>query len=127
MTEDFAAALGLPRNRGEIVQSVVDGEAAARSGIEAGDVVVSVNGREVTPDQTLSFLVANIKPGTTVPVELIRDGKRRKLIKYSEGAEGATNPYLARMSERSSFYAGVRALFDNYFDLYGEDGGEEAS
>ena len=30
MSNDFAAALGLPRNRGEIVQSVVDGEAAAR-------------------------------------------------------------------------------------------------
>ena len=73
VTDDFAAALGLPRNRGEVVQSVVDGEAAARAGIEAGDVVISVDGKDVTPDQTLSFLVANIAPGTTVPVTLIRD------------------------------------------------------
>ncbi|MBD59341.1 MAG: protease [Citromicrobium sp.] len=79
VTDDFAAALGLPRNRGEVVQSVVDGEAAARAGIEAGDVVISVDGKDVTPDQTLSFLVANIAPGTTVPVTLIRDGKRRTI------------------------------------------------
>tara|TARA_B100000678_G_scaffold64447_1_gene52569 strand:- start:122 stop:1645 length:1524 start_codon:yes stop_codon:yes gene_type:complete len=77
VTDDFAAALGLPRNRGEVVQSVVDDEAAARAGIEPGDVVVAVNGRDVTPDQTLSFLVANVKPGTTIPITLIRDGKRR--------------------------------------------------
>ena len=79
VTDDFANALGLQRNRGELVQSVVEGEAAARAGIEAGDVVISVNGKDVTPDQTLSFLVANVKPGTTIPVTLIRDGKRRNL------------------------------------------------
>ena len=100
VTEDFAAALGLPRNRGEIVQSVVDGEAAARSGIEAGDVVVSVNGREVTPDQTLSFLVANIKPGTTVPVELIRDGKRRKL-----NVKVGTRPSAEELAQSQMFGA----------------------
>ena len=77
VTDDFAAALGLPRNRGEVVQSVVDDEAAARAGIEPGDVVIAVNGRDVTPDQTLSFLVANVKPGTTIPITLIRDGQRR--------------------------------------------------
>ncbi|GAB5348276.1 Do family serine endopeptidase [Alteriqipengyuania sp. 357] len=79
VTDDFAAALGLPRNRGELVQTVVDGEAAALAGIEPGDVVISVNGKEVTTDQTLSFLVANVAPGTTIPVTLIRDGKRRKV------------------------------------------------
>ena len=79
VTDDFAAALGLPRNRGEVVQSVVDGEAAAKAGIEAGDVVISVDGKNVTPDQTLSFLVANVKPGTTIPIKLIRDGKERTI------------------------------------------------
>ena len=77
VTDDFAAALGLPRNRGEVVQSVVEDEAAARAGIEPGDVVISVNGQDVTPDQTLSFLIANVAPGTTIPVTLIRDGERR--------------------------------------------------
>ena len=92
--------LVLLNNRGEIVQSVVDGEAAARSGIEAGDVVVSVNGREVTPDQTLSFLVANIKPGTTDPVELIRDGKRRKL-----NVKVGTRPSAEELAQSQMFGA----------------------
>lgn len=76
---DLAEALGLPRNRGEFVQSVVPGEAADRAGIRAGDVVTSVNGELITPERTLSFIVANIRPGTTIPVEINRNGQRRRL------------------------------------------------
>nr|WP_247711218.1 Do family serine endopeptidase [Qipengyuania vesicularis] len=79
VTDDLASSLGLPRNRGEIVQMVQPGEAAARAGIEAGDIVLSVNGRDVTPDQTLSYLVANIAPGTTIPVVVLRDGERQRI------------------------------------------------
>ncbi|WP_284124271.1 Do family serine endopeptidase [Parerythrobacter aestuarii] len=79
VTEDVAASLGLPKNRGEFVQTVVDGEAASKAGIRPGDIVTKINGKDVTPDQTLSFLIANISPGTTVPVEVYRDGSRRTL------------------------------------------------
>ena len=79
VTEDVASSLGLPRNRGEFVQTVVDGEAADRAGIRPGDIVMKIGGKDVTPDQTLSFLIANIAPGTSIPVELIRDGTRRTI------------------------------------------------
>ena len=77
VTEDLAASLGLPKNRGEIVQLVSPGEAADKGGVEAGDIVLRIDGKEVTPDQTLSFLVANIRPGTRIPIELLRNGERR--------------------------------------------------
>ncbi len=79
LTEDLADSLGLPKNRGEFIQSVVPGEGASKAGIQAGDVIVKVNGRAVTPDQTLSFLVANLPVGTKVPIELLRDGKTVKV------------------------------------------------
>jgi serine protease Do len=40
-------------------------------------VIVKVNNQDVTPDQTLSFIVANVAPGARIPIELIRDGKRQ--------------------------------------------------
>ncbi len=73
--EDVAAALGLPKDRGEIIQRVEAGQPAAAAGIKAGDVITKVNGKDVTPEQTLSFIVANIAPGNKVPIELVRDGK----------------------------------------------------
>lgn len=84
LTEDIASSLGLPKNRGEFIQRVEPGEGADKAGIEPGDVVVAVDGKEVTPDQTLSFIVANIEPGTSVPIELIRNGKRMT-VKASVG------------------------------------------
>lgn len=74
--EDLAASLGLPKRRGELVQSVEDTSPAGRAGIRAGDIVTKISGKEVTAEQTVSFLVANLQPGTTVPVEVLRDGKR---------------------------------------------------
>ncbi|WP_395395778.1 Do family serine endopeptidase [Novosphingobium sp. BL-8A] len=76
LNEDLADSLGLEHNKGEFIQSVVADGAAAKAGIQAGDVVVKVGGKEVTRDQSLSFLVANTAPGTKVPVELIRNGRR---------------------------------------------------
>lgn len=76
LSDDLAASLGLASNRGEFVQAVEPGQAAAKAGIQAGDVVVRVGGKEVTREQTLSYLVANTAPDTVIPIELIRDGKR---------------------------------------------------
>jgi len=76
MNDDLADSLGLERNRGEIAQIVVDDSPAERAGLRAGDIIVGVNGQEVTSDQTVSFLVANIDPGETVPIEVLRDGSR---------------------------------------------------
>ncbi len=77
MNDDLAEALGLPENRGEFIQSVQPGEPAEVAGIEAGDVVLRVDGKEVTPDQTLSFIVANIEPGRRINLDIVRDGERR--------------------------------------------------
>ena len=76
---DLADSLGLPQNRGEFVQAVEPDGPAERAGIRAGDVVTRVNGREVTNEQTLSFLIANVAPGQTVPVDLLREGERRRV------------------------------------------------
>ena len=77
VTGDIAAALGIPKDRGTLISRVEPGEAADKGGIKQGDVIVKVGTSEVNPDSTLSYLVANLKPGTRVPLELVRDGKRQ--------------------------------------------------
>ncbi|MGN6375424.1 MAG: Do family serine endopeptidase [Sphingomonas sp.] len=79
MTSDIAESLGLPNDTGEIINDVRPDGPAAKAGFQRGDVVTAVNGKEVTSDQTLSYLVANIPPGTRVPFEIIRNGKRMTL------------------------------------------------
>jgi serine protease Do len=77
--EDLADALGLEKNRGEFVARVVAGEGADKAGLKEGDIVLRVDGREVSPESTLSYIVANIKPGTRIPLDILREGKPMKL------------------------------------------------
>ena len=79
LTDDIADGLGVPKGRGTVVARVEPGQPAEKAGLKQGDVIVKVDGKDVTPDQTLSYLVANVKPGTRVPLELYRDGKRQTL------------------------------------------------
>ncbi len=74
--EDLAESLGLAKNSGEFIQGVEPGKGAEKAGIKAGDVIVSVNGQEVNPDQNLSSIVANQPIGAKVPIVLIRNGQR---------------------------------------------------
>lgn len=79
LNEDLADSLGIQQNRGEFVQAVEPGAAADKAGLKPGDVILSVNGKDVTPDQTLSYLVANIEPGSRITLGIVRDGTRRNV------------------------------------------------
>jgi serine protease Do len=74
--EDIASSLGLPKDRGEIVRTVQPGTPAAKAGIQQGDVIVSVGGKEVNPDETVSYLIANTPVRSRIPVVVIRNGRR---------------------------------------------------
>jgi serine protease Do len=79
MTPAIAASLGLPKDRGEIVAAVEPSGPARAAGLEQGDVVVKVAGQDVTPDTSLSYIVANTPIGSRVPIEVVRGGKRLTL------------------------------------------------
>jgi serine protease Do len=96
LDENLAPSLGLPKDSGEIVRSVVAGGPAARAGLVQGDVIVKVAGQQVTPDQTVSYLVANTPVGSRVPLEIIRAG-RRATVTVTVG-ERPTEEQLAKLS-----------------------------
>jgi serine protease Do len=77
LDEDLAPSLGLPKNSGELVRSLVPNGPAARGGLQQGDVIVLVNGHAVTPEETVSYLIANTPVGSRVPLQIIRGGKRQ--------------------------------------------------
>ena len=72
---DASAALGIPKNQGELIARVEPAGPAARAGLRVGDVVTRVNGQEVTPDQTLSRLVAAVAPGQSARLDVLRGGR----------------------------------------------------
>ncbi len=77
---DPAGYLGVQLERrrdggsGALVADVVPGSAAAKAGIEVGDVVVAVDGDPITGHAGLVATIRNLAPGEHVEVSLIRDG-----------------------------------------------------
>jgi serine protease Do len=96
LDESAANALGIEKNRGELVQSVTAGAGAARAGIQQGDVIITINNRPVTPDDSLSYIVSSLPAGTRVPIELIRKGQRRTVTAVV--GERPTDEEVARLT-----------------------------
>jgi serine protease Do len=79
VNERLADSLGIEKNKGEQVTNIVAGQPGEKSGLKEGDIVLKVNNIEVTPEKTLSYIVANTKPGTRIPLDILREGKATKL------------------------------------------------
>ncbi|MCS6997017.1 MAG: Do family serine endopeptidase [Casimicrobiaceae bacterium] len=75
VTRDLAEAFGLPRSQGALVSQVNKGSAAEKAGIKPGDVILKFNDRTVEESSDLPRLVTAVRPGTTVKVQLWRDGR----------------------------------------------------
>jgi serine protease Do len=64
---------GLKERKGALVKTVTPGSAASRAGLEPGDVIINYNGKAVQNRDDLVRMVVATKPGTSVPVRLLRD------------------------------------------------------
>jgi serine protease Do len=73
--EDF----GLKSRAGALVSVVAAGGPADKAGIKAGDVITEFNGRPVTNTSDLQKSVTATKPGTSVSVKVVRNGKEQSL------------------------------------------------
>jgi serine protease Do len=76
--EDYEE-FGLKSRSGAIVASVLAGGAASKAGIEPGDVIVQYNGRPVPSSDELVKMVVVTKPGTSVPVKVLRNKQEKTL------------------------------------------------
>jgi serine protease Do len=63
---------GLKSRAGAVVGSVEPGGAADKGGVRPGDVIIEYNGRPVTTTNELVKMVTATKPGTTVPLKVMR-------------------------------------------------------
>jgi serine protease Do len=79
ITPALAQALGRTDGNGALVASLEPGGPAERAGVRPGDVITQFNGQPVESGRDLSRAVAAIKPGSQVPVTVIRDGAPQEL------------------------------------------------
>lgn len=77
VNEDIAETLGTTENNGALVAGITPESPAAQAGIEAGDVILKFDGKDVTSMRGLPRIVAQTPIGKTVEVEALRKGERK--------------------------------------------------
>jgi len=95
LNEGLADSFGYHGTNGALVGEVSPGSPADQAGFKQGDIVMRFDDEDVTTVNQLRNLVAATKPGTTVPLEIFRDGAERTLsVKIGELSEhsGTASP-----------------------------------
>ena len=88
LTPDIADSLGIKDAQGALVQEVVEGSAADKAGVKAGDVVVAVNGQAVKTRDELRNRIGLMRVGESVDLTVLRDGKTRHFTALVQARAG---------------------------------------
>jgi len=73
LTPDLAKEFNLPdESSGVLVSGVMPDSAAARAGVQDGDVILELNAKKVSDPRTLQLLVSQTAPGTKVTLRILR-------------------------------------------------------
>jgi serine protease Do len=110
----FADAFGLDRPRGALVGQVLPGGPAEKAGVKSGDVILSVNGKNVERSTQLPSVISAIKPGEPARVEVWRDGAAKtlsvKVEEFKEEVQRVANRDVEEPAKADKLGLSVRPL-----------------
>ncbi|ALM52200.1 DegQ family serine endoprotease [Halomonas huangheensis] len=77
VSRDLAESFGMDQPEGALIADVAPDSPAARDGIEAGDIILEVNGEKVERSDTLPRLIGRVNPDSDVELTLLRNGEQQ--------------------------------------------------
>ena len=111
----LAESFGLSKPEGALVAQVTDASPADKAGLESGDIILKFNDKLVSYSSELPPLVGAVTPGSTVDVEILRNGDVQTLDvtiePLDEGDRSASLPAASAL-DQSRLGVEVAALTD---------------
>ena len=101
LTPDLADAFGLEQKRGVVITEVMPGSAAEKSGIEPGDIILSVNSEAIEDSADIRNYIGLLRLGSKVVLEVLRDNDALEITAYITARKMA-NVDAARLDRRLS-------------------------
>ena len=110
----LAKSFGVPNTSGALVTYVEPGSPAEKAGLESGDVIITINDKEISGADNFRATVAQLRPGSKADVTIVRNHAQKKLAVTLGELAGhdvptATKPnHLADVPTRADVLDGVR-------------------
>ncbi len=79
LTKELAESFDIDQRQGILVAQVMEGSPAAEAGIKQGDIILELDGDKVEQVAKFRNRISLTRPGTTVKLLVLRDGKKKKL------------------------------------------------
>ncbi|MCK0714599.1 Do family serine endopeptidase [Chromohalobacter sarecensis] len=79
MTPDLASSFGLKTLTGVVIASVVPDGPGDKADLQPGDVLMSIDGEPIVDAREAMADIAEISPGTQLPITIVRDGEKREI------------------------------------------------
>jgi len=79
VTKELAESIGLGKAQGALINRIEPGAPADKAGLEAGDVILKIDGKQIEKSADLPRLVGNTKPGTKSTLTVFRRGATKEL------------------------------------------------
>ena len=88
LTDDLREHYGAPKNAGVLVGSVEDNSPAAKAGLKVGDIVISVDGKDIESQMDLRRAISDKKEGDTARIDVLRGRNRQTVVATVAEREG---------------------------------------
>ncbi|WP_168429684.1 serine endoprotease DegP [Erwinia amylovora] len=115
LNSELAKAMKVDAQRGAFVSQVLPKSSAAQAGIQAGDVIVSINNKPISSFAALRAQVGSLPVGTKMELGLIRDGKPIKV-------NLALQQSSAAKVDSATIYTGIEGADLSNYDVKGVKG-----
>jgi predicted metalloprotease with PDZ domain len=102
MTPELRAHFGAPEEAGVMVSSVEEGSPADKAGLQVGDIIAALDGKDVKSSWDVRSQIRDLKDGEQVPITVYRDGKAQNLsvtVSLRERPQIDMAPFMFRGAE----------------------------
>ncbi|WP_129141908.1 Do family serine endopeptidase [Modicisalibacter coralii] len=79
ITANLATSFGLKAAQGVVISSVFPGGPGDKAGLQPGDVMTTIDGKPIIDPRAAMADIAEVKPGASLPVTIIRGGERKQV------------------------------------------------
>jgi len=121
LTAEMAEAFDIDRNNGALISQVTPNSPAAEAGLQAGDIVIEVNGTSIADANAMANAIGLLKIGDEVNMTYVRDGETQTTTATVANPESgqvradALHPALAgatfsELDERSPLFGQVEGV-----------------